>query len=351
MALFLTSTHRAIRRTVSARGLTCGRQMSFASATVQLPVLVPGDKPAEFKYFDSQPAGSGPAPKTTIVAVHGTCFDSAIWEPWLPSLRANNIRLLSYNRRGYEGSPPLYKEDPPSKGLVQTTVRYTCDMLGFLKYAVDELGVQQTDKSTKTGGVVLLGWSKGCIPLMALMASMPHIQKPLFPMPFGVSYLQPMLESHLRAVLLYEPPGSAAGRPPTKDVEELAVDASEMPGVFYKWVAKKIPTDSLPAFNRAWHGEHAAHDFAWLLAPDRPGIEQVAYQAFDPVPPNLGVGLILGSEASDYCKDAGGWIQARLAHQPHTATEIIPGAGHFAMITHPVAFTQSIVDVVRQLDV
>ncbi|KZT61268.1 hypothetical protein CALCODRAFT_506282 [Calocera cornea HHB12733] len=273
--------------------------MSFTSATVRLPVLVPGDEPAEFRYFDSQPAGApGPAPKTTIIGVHGVCFDSA-----------------------------------------------------FMKYAIEKLGIEPTDKKTKTGGILLLGWSKGCIPPIALMSSMPHVQNPLFPMPSEVSSLQPMLESYLRAILLYEPPGTAAGRAPTKDAEELAVDAAEVPGVFYKWVVKKISPDSLPALNRAWHGEHAAHEFSWLLAPDRPAIEQVAYQAFAPVPPSLGVGLMLGSEASDYCKDVGDWIQARLAHQAHTAAELIPGAGHFAMLTHPDAFTKSVLDIVQKLDV
>ncbi|EJU01126.1 alpha/beta-hydrolase [Dacryopinax primogenitus] len=349
--LFLSTRYKAIGRSVVARQLLYTRQMSFISGTVKLPTIVPGDEPAEFKYFDSQPAGTESTPSTTIISVHGVTFHSAIWDRWLPSLRENNIRLLSYNRRGYEGSPSIHKEDPPSAGLVQTTVRYTLDMLKFMKYAVDELGVQPTDKKRKSGGVVLLGWSKGCIPPIALMASMRHVKNPLFPMPPEVVSLEPMLESYLRAVLLYEPPGTASGRPPTEDTKEFAVGPSEIQTAFYNWVIKKINPDLLPALNNAYNGEHTAHEFSWYLAPDRPTIEQIAYQAFDPVPPNLGVGLMLGEEASDYCKDAGDWIQQRLAQQPHTATAIIPGAGHFAMISHPDAFTKSIVDVLHKLDV
>ena len=76
----------------------------------------------------------------------------AAWNPVLPYLPPN-VRFLAYNQRSYAGSSEAFvgQED----GGIDVTAAYLNDLLGFMGFAVDRLGVAGIGSDGK-GGVALL---------------------------------------------------------------------------------------------------------------------------------------------------------------------------------------------------
>ncbi|KZO93879.1 hypothetical protein CALVIDRAFT_566110 [Calocera viscosa TUFC12733] len=125
--------------------------MSLSWSTAQLGVLVPGDEPVSLRYGDTHPGRSDAEPYTTIIAFHGTGFNSIIWSPWLEHLPAN-VRLIAANRRGYFGSSPVHESQQLLPNNPEAFGRYVVDTLAFIKFAVDVLKVE---------GVRVLDWDSG----------------------------------------------------------------------------------------------------------------------------------------------------------------------------------------------
>jgi pimeloyl-ACP methyl ester carboxylesterase len=133
-------------------------------------------------YIDSWHDRELPLPTryTTIVALHGVGFNSsalysycnltyqilttlssfspfrytsAVWTPLLPSLPPS-IRFLAYNQRSYAGSSPAFEAKPV--GGTDATAAYLGDLLAFIKFAAEELGVPGVDDASGAGGISLL---------------------------------------------------------------------------------------------------------------------------------------------------------------------------------------------------
>ncbi|KZT58711.1 hypothetical protein CALCODRAFT_232268 [Calocera cornea HHB12733] len=130
--------------------------MSPSWATADLGVLVPGDPPTKLYYLDSHPVPPE-GPYTTLVAVHGTGFNSRIWLPLLPHLPPHT-RLLAFNRRGYAGSSPPHVSASPGAGNTEGFGRQVLDLAAFVRFAVEGLGVPAAAQGEGKGGIVLFGW-------------------------------------------------------------------------------------------------------------------------------------------------------------------------------------------------
>ncbi|GAA6059073.1 hypothetical protein JCM10212_002044 [Sporobolomyces blumeae] len=195
-------------------------------------------------YFDSwadhDPKRERPERYTTLVALHGVGFNGAVFSPLIPYL-PETIRLVAYNQRSYAGSSPAFASKTP--GAVDATAAYLIDLVAFLKWTTDELDVPKKGPDGQ-GGIVLLGWSKGTVIPISLLALLRHLSnnstapkepdgQPSFlarvapsspllaSLPFNLSDEVSSLKSnHLRSIILFEPPGSAFARAPTPDFLE-----------------------------------------------------------------------------------------------------------------------------------
>ncbi|GEM06581.1 hypothetical protein Rt10032_c01g0598 [Rhodotorula toruloides] len=151
----------------------------------------------------------------TVVGLH-----RPVWTPLLPAL-PSSIRFLAYNQRSYAQSSPAFNAKQP--GGTDATATYLCDLMEFLRFAVEELGVQGMDEQTHEGGSSFwCGWSKGtvlCFSLLSLihLASSPSPTSFLTHLPTSGLPHTSLLRTHIRSLILFEPPGSALGRPPTSD--------------------------------------------------------------------------------------------------------------------------------------
>ncbi len=77
---------------------------------------------------------------------------AGVWAPVLPHLPAN-VRFLAYNQRSYEGSSEAFGVQ--KEGGTDATAAYLQDLLGFVDFAVEQLGVPGIGADGK-GGVALL---------------------------------------------------------------------------------------------------------------------------------------------------------------------------------------------------
>ncbi|KZO93878.1 hypothetical protein CALVIDRAFT_600361 [Calocera viscosa TUFC12733] len=206
--------------------------MSPTWSTAHLGVLVPGDAPIHLQYFDTSPSPPS-APYTTVILVHGTGFNSHIWVPSLPRL-PRNTRMLAFNRRG---SSPPHASAQQQPGNVEAFGRYVIDLLGFLKYAVEVLGVPpaSSEGQGRKGSIVLVGWSKDCATVI-FRALLPSPTPSASPHPLPVTaahdpYL-PLLRSHIRATILFKPEDDIQLPGPAEHPELAGVPPERLPQAF-----------------------------------------------------------------------------------------------------------------------
>ncbi|BGP21901.1 hypothetical protein Rt10032_c01g0600 [Rhodotorula toruloides] len=326
----------------------------------------------------------------TVVGLHGVGFNSAVWTPLLPAL-PSSIRFLAYNQRSYAQSSPAFNAKQP--GGTDATATYLCDLMEFLRFAVEELGVQGMDEQTHEGGIVLLGWSKGtvlCFSLLSLihLASSPSPTSFLTHLPTSGLPHTSLLRTHIRSLILFEPPGSALGRPPTSDYTTAMKAVSppnsstptEFAEAFAGWIGmyahsadpdevaeELLPPSGLDALapslrQVAWEPACVAHGFSWRLAEGAEEVQRLAESALKPTGGvALPVGLIYGTRTNGYCLDAaktveGWWGLSAGAEEDRkerakrkTAVRKVPGTNHFAFIHEPEAFANAVVELVDEL--
>ncbi|BGP45015.1 hypothetical protein JCM10450v2_000830 [Rhodotorula kratochvilovae] len=334
----------------------------------------------ELAYIDSwhgTPVEDRPAHYSTWIGVHGVGFNSAVWTPLLPALPAN-VRFLAYNQRSYAQSSPAFDAKEP--GGVDATARYLCDLMGFVRFAVEELGVPGVDEQTHEGGVMLMGWSKGTVPLLSLL-SLLHTTSSPSPTSF-LSHLPPsglphtaLLTSHVRSLILFEPPGSAFGRAPTADYTSAMAAVSppnsstpdEFAEAFAGWIGSYSPgspaADTLPPsglaalspalLQRAWQPECVPHGFSWRLAASASECASLARQALAPAAGGvaLPVGFVYGTRTNGYCLDAAETVQGwwKESGGGKTAVRTVEGSNHFAFVHEPEAFVRAVEELVDEL--
>ncbi|KZT58710.1 alpha/beta-hydrolase [Calocera cornea HHB12733] len=326
-------------------------------STAELGVLVPGDPPIHLQYFDTSPKPPSGA-YTTLILVHGTGFNSRIWYPCLPHLPPS-MRVLAFNRRGYTGSSPAHESSDPQPMDVEAFGRYVLDLLGFMRYAVDVLRVPPTPREGEVnkGGIVLLGWSKGCATIISLLSyltsAFPSTSHPL-PLPTPLAPYLPLLSSHLRSAILFEPPQMIFGLPGPAEYPELkGVPPGRLPEAFAQLLLGTIPEGKRAIVlqvedeggNRdivTWHGRTAEERRAVceiaFLADVRVGTLYCAGTTFEPV--------VNGTK----------WVNAQYAAAgldaaPRFAKGVVAGGNHFGMATDPEAFGRALGEVLAQLEV
>ena len=95
-------------------------------------------------------------PTYTVLALHGIAFNSNVWHPLIKA-KPDNVRFIAYNQRGYKGSSEALKSGTTA-GSMDVTFQLFLDMLYFMKFCVDELGVEPVTQQDghNTGGISLM---------------------------------------------------------------------------------------------------------------------------------------------------------------------------------------------------
>ncbi|GAA5964374.1 hypothetical protein JCM21900_001432 [Sporobolomyces salmonicolor] len=350
----------------------------------------------ELAYIDSwSDRAKADLPKRylTIVGLHGVGFNSAIWNPLIPSL-PSDVRFLAYNQRSYTGSSPAFPAKAP--GGTDATAQYLVDLMEFVNWAVEQLELPKVEGEGQ-GGVVLLSWSKGTVLPISLLSLLHQTPSPSAPtsdntylahLPLSGLPHTSLLSSHLRALLLFEPPGSAFGRPATKDYHDAmssvsppnSSTAEEFAAAFAGWIGGYSPLPSaaaaeataelaptlapshLEAFDpdlvaAGWQPLCVAHGFAWTLAAAAPAIQALGKQALAPgLSPAVPVGLLYGARTNGYFSETAGMIEAWWGvrgageRMRKTASRRIDATNHFAFVHRPQEFARAMMELVQELD-
>ncbi|KAM0792655.1 hypothetical protein ACM66B_002436 [Microbotryomycetes sp. NB124-2] len=321
-----------------------------------------------------------PTSYTTVIGLHGTGYNSNAWlKPFDFTKSSDSVRFIAYNQRSYAGSTDGFDIKQPAG--VDATAAYLEDLVHFVNWSVDELKLPSHDKKSGRGGIVLLGWSKGTVLLFALLAALHGA--PASPTSFtGHLYLKESdyayIGTHVRAVLMFEPPGSALARPVTNDFKsEMAHVAppntptpTEYADAFAKWISgwstrplnnAATEEQTLPGAE-AWQAECCLHGFAWRLSSSPDELFQVAKTALCPSTAlSVPVGVIYGANTVEYCLDSASVIQdwwgitsdkrgqAHSTKVPKTAVRAIPEQNHFAFENDPKQFVKVLQDILAEL--
>ncbi|KZO91055.1 alpha/beta-hydrolase [Calocera viscosa TUFC12733] len=321
--------------------------MSFEPAIATLD-SVTGEEPVRIRYYDSQP-GRTEGGYTTLIVVHGNGYNGSIWTPWAPTL-PKHIRLIAYNRRGYEDSSPIY--NPPSPVPGQVAGRGILDVLGMIKHCVEVLKVPAKDPATGKGGIALMGWSRGCVLMVGLLDLYPTLPSTSskFGLPPSLPTLTPPLKSHLRTILHYEPPLQAVGIAPGA-LPAMQVPVSEQGRVFGEWMKSTVPEHAKPVLDKAFQVQNVPVDTAMILVEngDWPAAAVIAKRALGNIPEGLGNGLLYGTKSLDYVYDAVAVYKELMGTQPQTGSLSMEGTGHFAMASHPQLLSDTVEKLLNTL--
>ncbi|KAK4050023.1 hypothetical protein OIO90_005213 [Microbotryomycetes sp. JL221] len=338
-------------------------------------------------WSDHSTATSNNDPYTTVIGLHGTGYNSHAWlEPFSFTRSSKTVRFLAYNQRSYEGSSPAF--NIKAEAGVDATAAYVEDLINFVDWAVQEFNLPRFDRQSGKGGIVLLGWSKGTVPLFALLATLHKF--PPSPTAFtghlSESLSLSTIHSHVRTCLLFEPPGSALARPATNDfktqmshvVPPNKPTPVEYAEAFAKWISgwSRQPdnsqstimdetTDANKPGSKAWEPECCLHGFAWRLSSRADELEQLAKVALgvndtSSRQSRMPIGLMYGSNTVGYCLDSASVISNWWGNHTNegndfqtkiesTAIRQIKDQNHFAFENDPIEFVKVLKDILNEL--
>jgi len=308
---------------------------------------IPGEDPIRLRYFDTGVPGGAGGAYTTLIAVHGFSSNGGAWANSAP-LFGEKYRFMAHNRRGYEGSNDHYAGAPGD-----AVGRYMLDLAGFVRFVVEELGVPPND-GKGAGGVVLLGWSKGTASVMTLLSLLASPSNAPYPLPPSLDlapYLT-VLKTHLRHLILFEPPGETIGLPYTPDYAAVMHSTKPFLEAFPAWLVPTVPVEKRHLLGKATDVKNVVGDMPVWLAErtDEAECARVAEVGLKHVPKDVGVGLIWCDASIQWCCDTGAWIAERLGNQPNTIVRTISGGHHFFCITDPEIFVPAIEGLITDLD-
>ncbi|TFY60007.1 hypothetical protein EVG20_g7578 [Dentipellis fragilis] len=115
----------------------------------------------------------------TVVVVHGTGFNCAIFERMLPFAASCGLRLVLVNRRDYRGSTPLSADDvdlltsTDNAKRLEYFRRRAFEFCEFLAWFVQEKGnppYTTTQDGHVEGGIAVLAWSSAYMTLVGMLA-------------------------------------------------------------------------------------------------------------------------------------------------------------------------------------
>jgi len=224
------------------------------------------------------------------------------------------------------------------------------------------------------------GWSKGTVPLFALLAAAASLPASAtnflssLPADFNLATQHPALSTHLRSVILFEPPNLALGGAPTSDALPFlaavsspnAPTAAEFAAAFAPWVAAAsgdasrlgahTVADILRVTGVPCHEPEAAPHavVGWNLATDADELRRVAEGATKGA--RWPTGTVCGSHSFGTCAEGVRMVQQWWAEaqgegraRQQSGARVVQGGTHFAQVLKPREFAAAVVELVNEL--
>jgi hypothetical protein len=147
-----------------------------------------------FAYLDS---GAVPTSSnyTTFVVVHGLGFNSVTFAKMMFWANQNNVRIVAVNRRDYAPTSPLTSAEMAvlsqgDTGAATYLRQRGTELASFLDMFVQGNSIPHAGND-RTGGIVVLGWSLGCLTTHAMLANLDVIPSAT------INRLQPYIHTFL----------------------------------------------------------------------------------------------------------------------------------------------------------
>ncbi|CDO68845.1 hypothetical protein BN946_scf184805.g54 [Trametes cinnabarina] len=186
---------------------------------------------------------------TTVIIVHGFVWHGGIFAKLVPIARNRGVRIILLNRRDYPGSkphtteergllPPISEAPPGDKDAIERGAealemfmrQRAFELYKCLQAVVEDRNIPPFRPASKTGGVVLVGWSLGSLFVNALLGYVSS---------FPVGRIR--LVHFIRRVIWQDVPACLLGYPyPTQDPYNPLLDTSlnleEKAHALMKWL-------------------------------------------------------------------------------------------------------------------
>ncbi|KAI0064173.1 hypothetical protein BV25DRAFT_1801051 [Artomyces pyxidatus] len=200
--------------------------------------LVVDNNATRLAYIDSgAPSQAVPEPYIILFAFHGMGFSSPTFKRLHALAPSANLRFVSVNRRGYAGSTPFSSAEyaiPASGSEDEKTAFFKArgiEAATFIDKFVQQNDIPPISSDGRSGGIGLLGWSAGNGVTLSVVAHLDELP----------SQTQARFVSHLRAVIMYEPPSVILGLPRPKETWMPHLDESIpkhlRPAMWTPWVS------------------------------------------------------------------------------------------------------------------
>ncbi|TFK53392.1 hypothetical protein OE88DRAFT_1626342 [Heliocybe sulcata] len=192
----------------------------------------------QFHYEDSGAPSS--AVYTTLVAIHGSSYHSAIFAKLLPLAARHNLRLVLLNRRDYPGSTPVSQDElekirSDNLGVNAAVLRELgLQIASFIAWYARTASIPQVQigvSGEPEGGLSVLAWSSGNATTSAAIANLAELEEEQ----------KACLKGRLRTYIIYDSPSYIFGIPqdvalynPFRDPS--LKDAKAKSDVFNVWV-------------------------------------------------------------------------------------------------------------------
>ncbi|KAI0058354.1 hypothetical protein BV25DRAFT_1810813 [Artomyces pyxidatus] len=174
-----------------------------------MPLLTVDNTGTQLFYLDSGVPYETTGAYTTVFAVHGLGFSSPIFNKIIALAPAANLRFVAINRRGYKRSTPISAAEAETiiNGTDEDKSEYLktrgLELSRFIDIFIRENNTPPISPDGKTGGIAILGWSAGNGVVLSAIANVDSIPEDA----------RSRLGSHLRALIMQEPPSVILGMP------------------------------------------------------------------------------------------------------------------------------------------
>ncbi|KAI0347358.1 hypothetical protein BDW22DRAFT_1321927 [Trametopsis cervina] len=222
-------------------------------ALLERSSLTVGTEGPVFTYIDSGAPAPTSIPYTTIFATHGLAYNAHIFSRVIALAPQNNLRIVAINRRGYGGSSPFQQDTVKALATASDDFKTAFvkssgeDFAAFVSQFIREYDIPPASADGKHGGVVFLGWSAGHGIILSALANLEHFATPI----------QAHFKSHVRRLIMQEPPAPIIGTP--------------MPhGAWFFEMDQSIPEASRQRMGTIWitsyfdHGDLSSRDTSLL---------------------------------------------------------------------------------------
>lgn len=203
-----------------------------------MPSIIVDDKGTVLNYIDSG-VPHNPVFSTsyvTIFIVHGSVYTAPVFQKVMALAANYGLRIVGINRRDYPGSTPFSPSELSvlSGGSDDERVGFVrargLEIATFVDRFIENQGVPPISEDGKSGGIALLGWSLGNAIVISTISCCDT----------WPTELQSRLKTHLRALILQEPPTVALGTPlPPKAWSpqiDTTIQESDRDPLFTQWI-------------------------------------------------------------------------------------------------------------------